>query len=275
MELYRILDKNCCTMELESRQKEDCLRELVRLAANSPLLENFDQNEIYEKLSERESQGSTGIGDEFAIPHTRIEGMDDFLLLVAISRKGIDFDAIDGKRVKIFILILGPAERVDDHLMILASVSSVIERSGVKRELLTARTPAIVYETFARHSSIVHAAEGKTRRNMKMLVLVLYLDELLHHVLEFFITEGIEGATIFDSTGMGEYISNVPIFASFIGFMNKSKTRSTVILAMVPEEREAEMIDGIENICGDLDKKEGAMVMTLDVSSYKGSMKMM
>jgi len=275
MELYRILQKDCCTTELKSREKEDCLWELASLACRSPLLVGFDENFIYERLSKRENEGSTGFGDELAIPHARIEGLKEFVVLVATSGRGVRFDAVDGKRVKVIVLIIGPAERVDDHMMMLASVSSVLDRHGVKRELLAAKTAASLYETFARHSSIVSAAEGKGRRNMKMMVLVLYLDEFLHHILEFFIMEGIEGATIYDSTGMGEYISNVPIFASFIGFMNKSKTSSKVILAMIPEEREMEILEGIENICGDLDKKEGATVMTLDISSYRGSMKMM
>ena len=275
MELYSILHKDCCTTELKSRDKDGCLRELADLACKSPILADIGTDCVYRNLADRESEGSTGIGNEIAIPHARIDGMSDFVLLVATSPKGVDFKSIDGKKTKIFILFIGPPERMEDHILILAAVSTVMERKGVKRELMNAKTSPVLYETFARYSSIVSAAEGKGRRNMKMMILVLYLDDLLHHILEFFITEGIDGATIFDSTGMGEYISNVPIFASFIGFMNQSKTSSKVIIAMVPEDRELEMIEGIEKICGDLDKKEGAMVMTLDISSYRGSMKMM
>ena len=92
---------------------------------------------------------------------------------------------------------------------------------------------------------------------------------------EFFIEEGIDGATVLESSGMGHYISNIPLFASFIGFMNEDKNRSRTIVAMVPENKVNDIIQGIERITGDLDKKEGAMVFTVDASFHKGSMRML
>ena len=83
-----------------------------------------------------------------------------------------------------------------------------------------------------------------------------------------------EGATILDSAGMGRYISNVPLFADFIGFMRENKHQSKTILTLVPQEHTQELIQRIEEVSGDLDKKQGAMIMVLDVSYLKGSMKM-
>ena len=93
--------------------------------------------------------------------------------------------------------------------------------------------------------------------------------------MEYFIQEGIDGATIVESSGMGEYISNIPLFASFIGFMNENKHSSKTIMAMIPAERQQEILEGIESITGDLDKKEGAMIFMTDVTFYKGTMKML
>ncbi|MFW6229278.1 MAG: hypothetical protein ACOC2V_07435, partial [Alkalispirochaeta sp.] len=118
-------------------------------------------------------------------------------------------------------------------------------------------------------------AETEATRVMKLMLVNLYVDEFLYRVLELFIEEGIEGATILESAGMGQYISNVPLFADFIGFMNESKHKSKTILALVPEEHVDELIDGIEEITGDLDKKQGAMVLVLDVAKYRGSMGML
>ena len=68
---------------------------------------------------------------------------------------------------------------------------------------------------------------------------------------------------------------NVPIFAHFISFMKEDKNRSKTIMVMLPEDKIDTLVRGIEEITGDLDKKEGAMVFTLDVDFYKGSMEMM
>ena len=180
----------------------------------------------------REDQGTTGFGNGIAIPHTRIEGMSDFLLFVVTSKRGVDFDAIDKKRVYIFFVLLGPEGRVTEHLKILASISHVLASSNVKKEILSARSVTAVYEAFLRN---VRFIEGQKRgpQPMKALFIILYEQKLLYDILEFFVEEGIEGATIIDSAGMGEYVSNIPLFASFIGFMNADKNRSKTIIAII------------------------------------------
>ena len=176
--------------------------------------------------------------------------------------------------MKLFFIILGPTEAVTDHLKILAFVSRALSHTNLKRELLAARSETALYEAFLRNTQTERSADNQTRV-MKLVMVNLYIEEFLYRVLELFIEEGIEGATIIESAGMGHYISNVPLFADFIGFMNESKHQSKTIMAMVPEEHVDDLIAGIEDITGDLDKKQGAMILVLDVAMYRGSMKML
>jgi PTS system nitrogen regulatory IIA component len=274
MEILDVFSKDCCRTGAPGRSKEEILRVIADQACKSRLLENFTPQEIYEKLSERESQGSTGFGGEVAIPHARIEGVEDFLVFIVTSSRGADFEALDKKRVKLFFVILGPQERVNDHLKILAALSRIAGQQKIRNELIKASTVTALYESFVRNTG---TAEGPAadKVKMKLLLVNLYVEEFLYNILEFFIEEGIEGATILESFGMGEYISNIPLFAEFIGFMQKSKNQSKTILVLVPEDKISDTIRGIEEITGDLDKKQGAMVMVLDIAFYKGSMKML
>ena len=57
--------------------------------------------------------------------------------------------------------------------------------------------------------------------------------------------------------------------------MQKNKNQSRTIIALVPEGRVEAIVEGIEEITGDLDKKQGAMVYVVDVPFYKGTMKML
>ena len=273
MEIYEILDKRCCTVELRGRTKDDALQSLANLAVKSDRAADLDPTMIYERLAERESQGSTGFGNEFAIPHARIPGMSEFLLFIAVAPKGIDFDALDRKRVKLFFVILGPPEEVTEHLKVLASVSRAVAHTNLKTELLRSPSVTALYEAFLRNIES-GGRERTEQRTMQLLVLNLYDEDLLYAVLEIFIEEGVEGATILDSAGMGQYISNVPLFADFIGFMRQNKHQSKTILTLVPQEHTQDLITRIEEVSGDLDKKQGAMIMVLDVNYLKGSMKM-
>jgi PTS system nitrogen regulatory IIA component len=274
MDLYSILDRDSCSVDLQARDKEGVLRELAGLAVRSDATGDVSEDLIYTLLSEREEQGSTGFGNEVAIPHARVPGMTDFLLCIGASKRGVEFDAMDRKRVRIFFLILGPPEGVNEHLKILAFVSRAIGHTNAKNELLQATTVTALYETFLRNVD-TGTGERKEQRKMQLLLVNLYEEELLYAGLEIFIEEGIEGATILESAGMGQYISNVPLFADFIGFMRQNKNQSKTILALVPDEHVHEIINRIEDTTGDLDKKQGAMVMVLDVPFFKGTMQML
>lgn len=274
MNLLEIIDKQCCTVDLIAHTKDQVLLQLAELAVKNEQMKKYSVETVYQALRAREDEGSTGFGDGIALPHIRLAGLDNFLVLIALAKQPVDFDAIDKKKVRLFFVIIAPEKKVTEHVQLLASIARTISPIQVKKELLNAKTQGVLYETFIK---FIQKSGGSDvlKRNMKLLYVVLYLDEFLYHILEYFIQEGIDGATIIESSGMGQYISNIPMFASFIGFMNEKKNISKTIMALVPEDREAEIVAGIEQITGDLDKKEGAIIISVDVSFYKGSMRMM
>ncbi len=274
MELFDSLEKQCCRIGLRGKNKREVLHELATLACRSSALDESRIEEVFAALEKRESQGSTGFGGAVAIPHARLSNMDSFALAIGVHSDGIDFDALDKKRVRLFFIILGPEEDVNQHLKILAAVSRALTRSSAKKEILAAQGNEAVYEAFLRNVESL-GEERKEKPKLKLLVLILFLEEYVYDVLELYLQKGIEGATVLDSFGMGEYISNVPLFATFIGFMQEKKNHSKTILAMIPENMESELVESIEGIVGDLDKKQGAMLFSLDVGMYKGSMKML
>jgi len=272
MELLSIVKKDGCRINISEKSKDAVIRRLAEIAASIDTTVKTET--IYTKLMERERQGSTGFGNGIAIPHTRIAGMKEFVLFIATSRSGVDFDSIDKKKAQVFFTLIGPEEQVNEHLKLLAGISRVLANPHVKKELLQAETPEVLAESFLRN--VRNLEKGAVaRKKMKALFVVLYIEDFFYNILEFFIEEGIEGATVFESSGMGEYISNIPLFASFIGFMNENKNQSKTIMALVPDERLGHLIEGIEAITGDLDKKEGAMIFAIDVAFQKGTMRMM
>lgn len=275
MDLAAFFDSASCSTNLKAKSKDAAIESLAALAARSPRTGGASEKAIAMALAEREAQGSTGFGGEVAIPHARVTGMTDFTVFVAHSPKGIEFDSLDKKKVKLFFVILGPEDRPSEHVQILAALSRALSGTTMKQELMAAQSTEVMTECFLRHVGEKTDEVSASKRKMKLLVLILYMEDFIYHILEYFLEEGIEGATILESSGMGQYISNIPLFATFIGFMNEQKNRSNTLLATIPADREDEIIKGIEAITGDLDKKQGAMLMTLDIGVWKGTMKMM
>ena len=274
MNLLETLRSECCTVNLTGADKDEVLRELARLACRNPVAEAVGAETIYQHLKDREDQGSTGFGNGVALPHARIRGLEEFVIGIATSTRGVEFNALDKKKCRLIFFIIGPEEAAGDHLKALAAISRQANSPKARAELLKAGTPVALYESFIRR--LTGGSEQTPRqRAMKLILVVLYLEELLYEILEYFIEQGIDGATILEGAGMGQYISNVPLFAEFIGFMQERKNHSQTIMALIPADRESQIIEGIEAITGDMDTTQGAMVITMDISVSRGTMRMM
>jgi PTS system nitrogen regulatory IIA component len=273
MNFYEITCEAACTANVPARHREDLLQFAAKKAMSAPALKALGEERIYKALLDREHQGSTGFGGGAAIPHARFDELEEFVLFILTSRHPIDFEAVDRKKVSVFFILIGPSKAVKEHLKALAGISTVIARTNLTNELRLASQGPVLYENFL--SKTRDEKPAKLHKKQKLLVVVLYEEDRFYDLLEYFLEEGIDGATVIDSIGMGQYISNIPLFSSFVSFMNEDHNRSRTILATVPENQVEQIVQGVEEITGDLDKTQGAMIMVLDLAFTKGSMKMM
>ena len=106
---------------------------------------------------------------------------------------------------------------------------------------------------------------------MKLLVLILNKVEKLEEVLEGFIELGITGATVIESVGMGQIISEeVPIFAGLRFMFTGAKPHNKTILSVIREDKEESVINVLQKILGDLNKSGTGIVFTIPLDSVKG-----
>ena len=87
---------------------------------------------------EREQLGSTGIGGGIGIPHGKLSGLDSLLLSFGLSRKGVDFESMDGQPTHIFFLLITPENSTGLHLKLLAQISRILKNDPFKERLLNA-----------------------------------------------------------------------------------------------------------------------------------------
>ena len=132
------LDKDAIILDMKAATKEAALRELAGVAAT--LCGRFTEETLYNVLVERESVGSTGVGNGVAIPHGKIDGLDEILLCFGRSRTGINFDAIDNRPAHLFVLLLSPANKAGEYLQTLAAVSRILKQPEKRQQLLDSIT---------------------------------------------------------------------------------------------------------------------------------------
>ncbi len=118
---------------------------LTEMAA---LLTSMDLDLVLETIMAREKLGSTGMGHGVAIPHGRLEGLREPVVVVAIHEKGVDFDAIDGEPVHIVVMLLVPNDDHQIHLGLLAKLARLLQQEQVRTSLRAAGTVDEVVRIF-------------------------------------------------------------------------------------------------------------------------------
>lgn len=136
MKISDVLRQEDIIPALSAKGKDDVLAELAgKLVERHPEL---DRDDLLRILYERERLGSTGIGDGIAIPHGKIKRMDGLAVVVGRSRPGVDFNALDGRPVHLFFLLIAPEEAIGIHLKMLARISRILKDPVVRKGLLSA-----------------------------------------------------------------------------------------------------------------------------------------
>jgi PTS system nitrogen regulatory IIA component len=130
--------------ELSSETKDLVLDELAAKVAQRH--SGVDRAELLNILLERERLGSTGIGDGIAIPHGKLKRLAKPILAFGRSLKGVDFNALDGRKAQLFFLLLAPEDAVGVHLKMLARISRILKDPGVRKDLLAAPDAAAIFE---------------------------------------------------------------------------------------------------------------------------------
>ena len=123
-------------LELKATDKTDVLLELSEFAKEKGLVP--DAERMFEGLMKREELISTGIGDGVAIPHARVAGVEKIFIIFARSKKGIDFDSLDGEPARLFVTIVGPEEGDKDQLKILSRTARLLKQSDFRERFLAA-----------------------------------------------------------------------------------------------------------------------------------------
>ena len=143
MKIDEIVKKDFIIAELSAKEKQDVLRELANYLKAKEVIKN--QESLYQALMERESLGSTGIGENVAIPHAKSDEVTQILTVFGRSRKGINFDSLDRKPVYYLCLLIAPTHSTGLHLKALARISKLLSNKILRENISQAKSTDEIY----------------------------------------------------------------------------------------------------------------------------------
>lgn len=145
MKIQNLLAQDMILLDLKSGEREEVLKEMVGfLKERNRITKDKD---LYEKLIQREQLGSTAIGDGVAIPHCKVKGIKDPVVMLAISTKGVNFHSLDGKPSYLFFMVASSPENPSLNLQILASIAHLVRKANsLLKKILEAKNISEILE---------------------------------------------------------------------------------------------------------------------------------
>jgi len=140
-EITNFLTEDSIIMDCDSKSQKNTLEVISNKMAE---LTSTNKDEIFQKLYEREKLGTTAFGNGIAIPHARVEGIQNAKIIILKLTEAIDFNSIDGNKVDIVMSLFVPKDNNKMHVELLSSIASLLDNQVFREKIRTANTASDV-----------------------------------------------------------------------------------------------------------------------------------
>ncbi len=152
MQIGDLLDRTAIAPRVSAANKRQALAVIAEIAAR-----NFDMRmepgAVLDKLTERETAGSTGVGHGVAAPHARLEGLARMRGVFVRLAHPVEFEAVDDQPVDLIFALFAPKDAGVEHLRALARVSRLLRQSDLRQQLRKARSADAIHALLVQESA--------------------------------------------------------------------------------------------------------------------------
>jgi mannitol/fructose-specific phosphotransferase system IIA component (Ntr-type) len=129
MDLNDFLGPKPIVIDLHAKSRWKAIDELINALVAHHKIKAEHRNAVAESVRKREASMSTGIGFGIGIPHASTDLIGEVVGVLGRSRKGVEFDALDGKPVNLVMLFLVPQGEFQKHLHTLANIAKLLHKA--------------------------------------------------------------------------------------------------------------------------------------------------
>ncbi|HAI13232.1 MAG TPA: hypothetical protein DCM28_16100 [Phycisphaerales bacterium] len=149
MLLTDLLHPDCIEVPLVCKNKQDAIFQLIDTLAQKHNL--TDAQQLKDAVWERENTRTTGMGFHIAIPHGKTSSCDKLIMGVGIPQEPLEFGSVDGKPVKLILLLISPADQTKEHIQVLSAVSRMLVIEDVREAFFHAKEKPEVYDLLVKY----------------------------------------------------------------------------------------------------------------------------
>jgi PTS system fructose-specific IIC component/PTS system nitrogen regulatory IIA component len=157
MFLYEVFPPELIKIGLEAEDKDEVFEELVDHFCQ--VKKSNVREEILEAMREREAKMSTGIHKGIAIPHGKTNAIETLQGVLGISKKGIDYDALDGQPVYLLFMLMAPQKDSEKHLRLLKRLAGLLDNPQFYTDLVAQNDAQSANGVIKKYEDIFLASE--------------------------------------------------------------------------------------------------------------------
>lgn len=129
MRLVDFIDERLVMLDLTETDKDKLLCYMVDKIAECGFIDDYKETE--KAILAREQLMSTGVGNGIAIPHTKTSSVKSITISIATLKKGINYKAVDKKKVHIVLMLLSPKDAASENLKALTTIAKMLRGNQV------------------------------------------------------------------------------------------------------------------------------------------------
>ncbi len=154
MKITEVISKSTIAIGLDATSKQDLLEKMTELVSLSGKVRN--KSAVLKHIIDREKVMSTGIGKNISLPHAKLPSIDEPVGAIAVLKKPIDFQSLDGEPISICFLLLGIENNVGLHLRLLSKISRLLNNDAFRANVINCKTAGELFSLFeqAEESSV-------------------------------------------------------------------------------------------------------------------------
>lgn len=167
MKITDLLTKESIDLNVKASNKKDVIEKAVDLMQHNGNIK--DKAEYLKLVMKREEEGTTGVGEEIAIPHGKGEVIAKPGLAAMVIPDGVDFESLDGKPIKLLFLIAAPDNKENVHLEVLSRLSTLLMDEKFRKELINAKTKEEFLEIIEKAEKANEEEKNEDKNNYELL----------------------------------------------------------------------------------------------------------
>ena len=158
MILQDVLLPEFIKVDMEAEDKDEAFEELVDYYCQADKSDAHD--EILHAIIDREAKMSTGIHKGIAVPHGKTNAVKTIRGVLGISKKGIQYDSLDGEPVYLLFMIISPLEDSEKYLRLLKHLVELIEIPQCQSDLQVQKDSQSAFKVIRKYEEMLSAEDN-------------------------------------------------------------------------------------------------------------------